>query len=304
MACVCPPAFPAWVGTLVKDLTTKTLEDIMKAHTVDKVWIDEFDSLGEALRYAKANTNRRSSDARRDESWYGSPDLDTAVQMGFDGWHDIRPKVEELFSRMEEQINMAIGDVFEMRYDYGGDSVDIDRFLMGDPECMLEYDVVPAGRMGRVVRVLVNGAASCGVSAEKIQQRGALAVALVDVLNKLGVGVELWLESATEYDNKYHSQLIKVHSSEERLDVNNLMFAMAHPSMLRRVGFSILEQTGWAPAKICTQPNAGYGRPHKLTQGKRIEADVEIDRLELATGDPVADGVAYIMSTVKGLDLL
>ena len=276
----------------------------MKVHTVDGVWIDEFASLGEALTYAKDNNKRQACDTKSDKDWYGSPDLDTAVQMGFDGWHEIRPKVEAMFSRMEEQINMAIGDVFEMRYDYGGDSVDIDRFLMGDPECMLEYDVVPAGRMGRVVKVLVNGAASCAVSAEAIQQRGALAVALVDVLNKLGVGVEVWLESATEYESKKHSQLIKLHSSEERLDVNNLMFAMAHPSMLRRVGFSILEKTGWEPARRCAKVGAGYGRPHDLTQAKRIEADVSIDRIQNATGDPVADGVAYIMSTVKGLDLL
>jgi hypothetical protein len=292
------------VGVLVKDSTTKTLEDVMKAQVIDKVWVDEFESLGEALRYAQDNKNRRSSDTKSERDWYGSPDLDTAVQMGLDGWHDIRPEVDALFSRMEEQINMAIGDVFEMRYDYGGDSVDIDRFLMGDPECMLEYDVVPSGRMGRVVKVLVNGAASCNVSAKEIQQRGALAVALVDVLNKLGVGVEVWLESATEYENKYHSQLIKLHSSEERLDVNNLMFAMAHPSMLRRVGFSILEKTGWEPAKRCAQINAGYGRPHNMTQAERIEADVKIERIQNATGDPVADGVAYIMSTVKGLDLL
>ena len=276
----------------------------MKAQVIDKVWVDEFESLGEALRYAQDNKDRRASDTKSERDWYGSPDLDTAVQMGLDGWHDIRPEVDALFSRMEEQINMAIGDVFEMRYDYGGDSVDIDRFLMGDPECMLEYDVVPSGRMGRVVKVLVNGAASCNVSAKDIQQRGALAVALVDVLNKLGVGVEVWLESATEYDNKYHSQLIKLHSSEERLDVNNLMFAMAHPSMLRRVGFSILERTGWAPAKVCAQVGKGYGRPHDMTQAVRIEADVKIERIQNATGDPVADGVAYIMSTVKGLDLL
>ena len=82
------------------------------------------------------------------------------------------------------------------------------------------------------------------------------------------------------------------------------MFSMAHPSMLRRVGFSILERTSWAPAKQCAQLGAGYGRPHNLTQGKRIGADVEIDKLQNATGDPVVDGVAYIMSTVKGLDLL
>jgi hypothetical protein len=216
----------------------------------------------------------------------------------------IRPDVDAMFSRMEEQINMSLGEVFEMRYDYSGDSVDIDRFLMGDPEHMMDYECVPSGRMGRVVRVLVNGSASAFVSPELIRQRGILAVALIDVLSKLGVGVELWLESATEYNSKVHSQLIKVHSSEERLDIDNLMFSMAHPSMLRRVGFSILERTTWAPAKQCAQLGAGYGQPHNLTQGKRIGADVEIDKLQNATGDPVVDGVAYIMSTIKGLDLL
>lgn len=276
----------------------------MITEVIDKVHVDEFESLGEALHYAKANDNRRSSDAQRDTDWAGSRDLNTAVQLGLDGWHDIRPDVDAMFSRMEEQINMSLGDVFEMRYDYSGDSVDIDRFLMGDPEHMMDYETVPSGRMGRVVRVLVNGSASAFVSPELIRQRGVLAVALIDVLSKLGVGVELWLESATEYNDKLHSQLIKIHSSEERLDIDNLMFSMAHPSMLRRVGFSILERTTWAPAKQCAQLGAGYGRPHNLTQGKRIGADVEIDKLQNATGDPVVDGVAYIMSTIKGLDLL
>jgi hypothetical protein len=276
----------------------------MITEVIDKVHVDEFESLGEALHYAKANDNRRSSDAQRDTDWAGSRDLNTAVQLGLDGWHDIRPDVDAMFSRMEEQINMSLGDVFEMRYDYSGDSVDIDRFLMGDPEHMMDYETVPSGRMGRVVRVLVNGSASAFVSPELIRQRGVLAVALIDVLSKLGVGVELWLESATEYNDKLHSQLIKIHSSEERLDIDNLMFSMAHPSMLRRVGFSILERTSWAPAKQCAQLGAGYGRPHNLTQGKRIGADVEIDKLQNATGDPVVDGVAYIMSTIKGLDLL
>jgi hypothetical protein len=276
----------------------------MITEVIDKVHVDEFESLGEALHYAKANDNRRSSDAQRDTDWAGSQDLNTAVQLGLDGWHDIRPDVDAMFSRMEEQINMSLGDVFEMRYDYSGDSVDIDRFLMGDPEHMMDYETVPSGRMGRVVRVLVNGSASAFVTPELIRQRGVLAVALIDVLSKLGVGVELWLESATEYNDKLHSQLIKIHSSEERLDIDNLMFSMAHPSMLRRVGFSILERTSWAPAKQCAQLGAGYGRPHNLTQGKRIGADVEIDKLQNATGDPVVDGVAYIMSTIKGLDLL
>lgn len=269
------------------------------------IWLDEFESLNEALQYAKANTDRRSSDSERDVKWAGSASLDDAVQLGIDGWHEIRPQVDAMFSKMEEQINMALGDVFETRFDYGGDSVDIDRFMMGDPECMIDYVTTPAGRMGRVVRVLVNGSASANVTPERIMQRGVLATALVDVLAKLGVGVEVWLESATDDRGKSkHSQLIKLHSSEERLDIDNLMFAMAHPSMLRRIGFSILERTGWANARQIAQVGAGYGQPHDCLMKDYIKADIVIDKLQNATGDPVADGVAYIMSTVKGLDLM
>jgi hypothetical protein len=273
--------------------------------TERNIWLDQFDSLNEALVYAQQNTDRRSSDQERDSKWAGTTDLDSAVKLGVDGWHDIRPDVDAMFSKMEEQINMALGDVFETRFDYGGDSVDIDRFMMGDPECMIDYVTTPAGRMGRVVRVLVNGSASASVSAERIMQRGVLATALVDVLAKLGVGVEVWLESATDDGGKSkHSQLIKLHSSEERLDIDNLMYAMAHPSMLRRIGFSILERTGWANAKKIAQVGAGYGQPHDCLMKDYIQADIVIDKLQNATGDPVADGVAYIMSTVKGLDLL
>ena len=279
----------------------------MQGHMITErnIWLDQFDSLNEALVYAQQNTDRRSSDQERDSKWAGTTDLDSAVKLGVDGWHDIRPDVDAMFSKMEEQINMALGDVFETRFDYGGDSVDIDRFMMGDPECMIDYVTTPAGRMGRVVRVLVNGSASASVSAERIMQRGVLATALVDVLAKLGVGVEVWLESATDDGGKSkHSQLIKLHSSEERLDIDNLMYAMAHPSMLRRIGFSILERTGWANAKKIAQVGAGYGQPHDCLMKDYIQADIVIDKLQNATGDPVADGVAYIMSTVKGLDLL
>ena len=149
--------------------------------TERNIWLDEFESLNEALQYAKANTDRRSSDKERDSKWAGSASLDEAVQLGIDGWHEIRPQVDAMFGKMEEQINMALGDVFETRFDYGGDSVDIDRFMMGDPECMIDYVTTPAGRMGRVVRVLVNGSASASVSPERIMQRGVLALSLIHI---------------------------------------------------------------------------------------------------------------------------
>ena len=269
-----------------------------------KEWVDQFDSLPEALQYAKENTNRKSSDKRETgEKWYGSKDLDTAVEMGMSGWHDIRPEVDEMFSKMEEHISVAIGEVFQTKYDFGGDSVDMDRYLQGDPECMIDYVSEPAGRMGRVIRIHVAICASASVSTERIMRRGVLACALVDCLNKLGVGVEVWTEEACSNrgDQKW-STLIKLHSSEERLDINNLMFALAHPSMLRRVGFSILERSKW-PSAASMVTNA-YGTPCDMLSGTDIEADISIERTQLSIGDSTESGVEFIMSAIKGLDLI
>jgi hypothetical protein len=273
----------------------------MKQHMVNQVWVDEFSSLAETLAYAKANTKRLSSDKRTDNKWSGSESLDAAVDLGMVGWHEVRPEVDRMVDQMNEHINMALGDVFQTVMNYEGDSVDMDRYLMNDPECMMDYEMVPSGRMGRVVRVLVNGSCSWRVDSDTIKARGALACALVDTLAKLGVGVEVWLEMATKHRG-LHSALIMLHSSEERLDIDNLMFAMAHPSMLRRISFSLMEQTQWPDAKQII--GHGYGQPHDLLMGDYVRADVKVDKLENATGDPIQDGVKYILSTVSGLQLV
>lgn len=274
----------------------------MKQHMVSKIWVEEFGSLLEALVYAKENQNRLSSDKRTDNKWSGSESLDEAVELGTVGWHEIRPEIDRMVDSMNEHINMALGDVFQTVMNYTGDSVDMDRYLMGDPECMMDYEMVPSGRMGRVVRVLVNGSCSWRVSSDEIKARGALACALVDTLAKLGVGVEVWLELPTLAGSAYHSALIMLHSSEQRLDIDNLMFAMAHPSMLRRISFSMMERSEWPSAKGII--GAGYGAATELKMGEYVNADVMVDKMENATGDPVADGVKYILSTVSGLQLV
>ena len=56
------------------------------------VWVEEFDSLADNLMYAKDNKKRKESDTKSPEKfkWTGSADLDSAVDMGLAGWHEIR----------------------------------------------------------------------------------------------------------------------------------------------------------------------------------------------------------------------
>lgn len=266
------------------------------------IWVEEYDTLADLLADAKSNTKRKSSDKRDNNAWAGSDSLDEACDLGVRGWHEIRPEVDKLINSLDNIISATFGNMFETKFNITGESGDIDRYLMGDPECMVDYVDVPQTRMGRVVRLLVNGTVNCNISAETIRQRGAMICSLVDIINRLGVGVEVYSEIATSSNGKYHSLLTKLHDSQQLLDIDNLMFAIAHPSMLRRVSFSNMEMSKWEEAKKII--GKGYGSASNCKLKSHVNADVVIDNFESGTGNFEQDGMKFIMSTVTGLGLI
>jgi hypothetical protein len=290
--------------------TTTTIGDIMRQfmhlyntpNITTDVWVEEYDTLADLLAYARSNKKRLSSDKRGNGDWAGSDSLDDACDLGTRGWHEIRPEVDKLINSLDNVISATFGNMFETKFNITGDSGDIDRYLVGDPECMIDYVDVPQTRMGRVVRLLINGTVNATVSAETIRQRGAMVCSLVDIINRLGIGVEVFSEIATRSGGKYHSMLTKLHDSQQLLDIDNLMFAIAHPSMLRRVSFSNMEMSKWGEAKKII--GAGYGSASNCTLKSHVDADVVIDNFESGTGDFEKDGMKFIMSTITGLGLI
>lgn len=278
----------------------------MKQFINDNVWVEQFSCLADNLAYAKANTDRKESDTNTPEKlkFTGTSNLDEAIDIGLSGWHEIRPEMESLFARVETQINLAMGDMYETRFDVAGDFADFDKYLMGDPECMVEYVNVPQARMGRMVRLLINGSVNSGVSADDIMKRGVIVCTLIDVLNRLNVGVEVYLENCTESGGIKHSILTKLHDSEQLLDIDNLMFAIAHPSMLRRISFSVMELSKWKHAKAIAKKGGGYGHASNCMLEKFVGADVVMDSFMFGSGSFEENAVEYVKSTVRGLGLI
>lgn len=265
------------------------------------VWVEEYDTLAECLAHARSNTKRKSSD-KEGSDWNGSKSLDEACDIGTAGWHEIRPDVDKLINSLENVIDSTFGMMFETKFNVTGESGDIDRYLMGDPECMVDYVDVPQTRMGRVVRILVNGTFNAGVPAQTIKQRGAMICSLVDIINRMGIGVEVYSEIATADSGKYHSMLTKLHDSQQLLDIDNLMFAIAHPSMLRRISFSNMEMSKWEQAKKII--GSTYGQSSTCKMQQHVNADVMIDNYESGTGNWEQDSLKFIMSTLTGLGLV
>jgi hypothetical protein len=271
------------------------------------LFVEEYESLGDALRRAGANSDPKSSNRAGRGDWTGgTASLGDAVTLGLCGWREIRPDVDAAFADIAQQIADRVDYAMVAMASVAGGIVNVPSYLGGDPECMIDFPPVEQSRMGRVVKVLVNMSASAHVAAEDMKRRGIMTVCLVDALHKLGVGVEVWAEMPYAYKGvdkgDVYSQLVRIHDSSEMLDIDNLMFAICHPSMLRRIGFSLMEQSAWKHAGSVV--GHGYGYPSKTECGARIGADVVIEKVQSASGNWRKNAMEWVMSTVRGLGLI
>lgn len=268
-----------------------------------------FDSLGEFAKYAIANEAPQSANsAERYEngvSWQESATLAEACDIARNGYGAIRSDVDSILSKVTERLDMKFSEHYVTEYATSGSSVDMGRFVTGEPECMLEFLPESSATMGRVVKIMVAGTASSDISSAHIIARGVAVVALLETIHKMGVGVELWWESCVTgrgARDKTYSTVVKLHDSNDHLDIDSVMFSMAHPSMLRRLTFSVQEQSTTAKAQGA-ESYSGYGTPHNLEYTKIRDYDVMVEKLQNGNGDIVKDPFAWVLTTVQGLGL-
>lgn len=264
--------------------------------------VESFDSLYDMAQYAKANPKPLSSQEGT-ESFTGSASLQEACDLAMQGWAECRPEVDALVDDLEERIAGVLSDHFVVQHDVTGADVNVGLFMSGEPECMMQFVQEPEARMGRVVKVLVNGVTNASTPKESILKRGAGVIALVNTLHLMGVGVELWFESPiVGTDKRTYSTVCKLHDSEQPLDIDNVMFALAHPSMLRRLVFSVQERSS-TQVKQRAQRGQGYGYCADLALDQVIDFDVKVERLDYR--DPiVANPLEWIVNKVTGLGLV
>jgi hypothetical protein len=273
--------------------------NIIESPTKNKARIEYFNSFGEMYNYAKDNDSPQSSNGNS-EQWAGTKTLAKACDLARNGWTEVRPMVDDLLGDLTERLADKLDNLYKPMYDFGGAYVDMGRFVEGDPECMVTFQAVPDGAMGRVIKIAVSGTASSYIDAEDIKKRGIAIISLVDTISKLGFGVELWWDSTIEYKGR-HCTAVKLHDSADTLDINSVMFALAHPSMLRRLTFSVMEQSSNAK-----QQNVGgsYGSPSTMGIVEAFDFDVTVEKLQDGRGDIVQNPMAWVMTTLKGMDII
>lgn len=130
----------------------------------------------------------------------------------------------------------------------------IPAYAAGVPENMFVPLDDGASNAKPIVRIAVNVVCSGWVDAQDIINRGAAVVALIDKIQSEGQRVELiaFCHIEGRNDDRIIAS-VTVKRPEEVVDMDRIGFAIAHPSMLRRAMFRVVEC-------VCPYYLSGYGQ--------------------------------------------
>jgi hypothetical protein len=224
------------------------------------------------------------------------------------GWHAPRANVDRIVDNVRESIRPFITTDFEPVYDVSGAEVDIDRFLTGEPENMIEQILAPTLKHGRVVRVLAAIGGSSHIGADRIENHGAMICALIESLALMGLEVELHVSfTVTGSYNSEHTTHVLVKHAGDIADFDDIMLACAYADVQRRLVFAVREREGdTMRAAIGADAYGSYGSGQTAPTWLRdyLTPDVFIGRpSEEAWAKDDKARAAWVLSKIEGLDL-
>lgn len=249
-----------------------------------------FDSWGDFLAYAQQPPSKAwegSYDAAAlravgNREWRGTDSFADAVSLAENGWVDGERQVKDLTERMTAKLLQGIVRE-DWRYDVEGSTFDVARYVEGEPEHWIAPDETYE-RGIKTVRVIVNMSVSGGVEGKRLIQRGIAAAALVEALTYAGVKVELWTTLSTTRNAYRGEWWIQLKAADQPTETARLAFALAHPAMVRRLGFGAMAQTDMHVS--------GWGTPseasHWQTDNRLVKDDedtIYLKQLHLSDAD-------------------
>lgn len=170
-----------------------------------------------------------------------------------DGFYGNQEKVYEKYAthKVEKEsslVNDVMGEFKSLEFDevkwkfaqrlVEGDSVDVNRYLDGQERCWL--GVKRQRKRKKVVRIYSEFGGHCGRSANELAVNGAMAVTLCEILESMGIGVELWACTYTKgvgYNDIDILEMIKVKASDEFADLGMINYVTGNNHVFRNTAF-------------------------------------------------------------------
>lgn len=190
------------------------------------------DAIPEPKRVGARNAGWETSDPK----WHGTRNMEHALDLARNGWNE---GVENA-ARVIDMLNVEHALQRRRKHSIAGGSVNVGRLLAGNPAHMRQRPKQPGKR---VITLFVENTASASIDARQLTVRAAICAALADILERQGYSCEI-VSATMQHGNQYSAAqtVVTIKQAGEKLNIEDVAFALGHPSFLRRFNFACVSQ--------------------------------------------------------------
>tara|TARA_R110002020_G_scaffold76170_4_gene193348 strand:- start:658 stop:1485 length:828 start_codon:yes stop_codon:yes gene_type:complete len=243
----------------------------MKAITYERDWTDLQSDMANAK--TRSGWDSLSSASESDPVWAGSRTWDDAVHMLTYGWTEGRSKLAQAAEYSAPMMQRTRQPRY--RYSPAGGTPHVPNVCLGVPNVMRSRGGQAGNAQAPVVRIAVNIGALCSIDPQDIINRGGALIALIDNIEAGGQRVELEACTRSKCDDNETDLRVRImiKRAADVLSLDRIAFALASPSMLRRVEFRIMEIT-------LPKHEYGYGSPRDFDEDDFPANTMYLPRME------------------------
>lgn len=209
--------------------------------------VTTFESSGEFLDYIK--TCERNSSWASDntpyeinDKWYGTKNMEQAIQFAENGWHDGMTKVCQKIdvAKIQGKGKSRINDL-------SGDYPIVARAIAGLPDSMSRRVTNNASKKP-ILDIILRPAYAGIVDSENAINYGAAVCELIDSCESVGYSVNLIVAnvSITCITKEKIGCVFPLKKAGEAMDIEKIIFTIANPSQLRRLVFKYYQSVSVA----------------------------------------------------------
>jgi hypothetical protein len=185
--------------------------------------------------------------------WYGSKTFDVAFKLADQGWEE---GARSLGTAGDALFDEMAGLIKREEYFYDNEpGIEVDPVLygQGDPDCWIHSDAqIKRGTSKSIFRLVFNASCSSGVGTEIIMARGVITAAMVMLLTKAGMNIEVVAFFGISENNEKRlkkgetrgfaaESYVTVKHADQHIDAMTLAYALAHPSTFRRFALTTFD---------------------------------------------------------------
>lgn len=227
-----------------------------------------FDSLSQCAAWAADRSVKRwttgSSHATGADrlKFTGTASFDEAMTLVQRGWSDGRKKLVKGVESLVLKKELASAPSFV--YDVAGARPEVPLAVAGDPCCMWDTNPLQEAQTP-VLRFVIDVTASCQWEVDELIRWGTVILSVIDSLEADGrctveLSTAITIQSFCE--KRQLEFITQIKKPGQHIDFDVMAFAIAHPSMLRRIGFGCCERV--VEDKMESFMQESYGRPGSI----------------------------------------